>query len=164
MVVGGWGTEMESSKVSLSFFRLWTCWHYICPRRNSLPHWYVWLHSFGAQCPYPQVCLVPQGGGYLGPYGCGGPVATRMSRLVLGFQENVLCSPRCPCWKRPCGVRTHTSARLGSWYWLCCLMELATTSGRGVYFHLTVRVDHGKEDHMAHGCPGLCLLFVPNYQ
>lgn len=43
-------------------------------------------------------------------------------------------------------------------------MELATTSGKGVYSRPAVRVDHGEEDHMAHGSPRLCLLFMPNYQ
>lgn len=43
-------------------------------------------------------------------------------------------------------------------------MELAITSGKGVDFCPVVRVDHGEEDHMAHGSPRLCLLFMPNYQ
>lgn len=38
-LLGRCGAEMESSKVFLIFFRLWTCWHYICPRRSSVPCW-----------------------------------------------------------------------------------------------------------------------------
>lgn len=108
-------------------------------------------------CTYPQMCLVPQGQGYLGPGGYEGPLVKGMGRLmhVLEFQKNALCSLRCPCWKRPCRARAHIGARLDSWCWLCCPMELATTSGRGVY-SLVLRVDHGS--------PGLHLSFMPNYQ
>lgn len=152
---------MESSKVSLSFLRSWTCWHYICHLRSSVPCWYGSILPVSIS---PDVPNHPKAKDIWALVGVEGPLSTGMGRLVLRFQETALCFPRCLCWKKPCGVRAHTSARLDSWCWPCCLMELAITSGKGVDFCPVVRVDHGEEDHMAHGSPRLCLLFMPNYQ
>lgn len=42
--------------------------------------------------------------------------------------------PRCPCWKKPCGVRPRTSAKQGSWCWPYYLTVLVTTSDKGTTF------------------------------